>query len=71
MMGPVEIPCYLTFCYLAYGRVIGWLVPASILSHMFKYGFFLTLSNEVKLVEPRRTLPSPSSTVKPTLVSGR
>jgi hypothetical protein len=40
MMGPVEIPCYLSFCYLAYGRVIGWLVPASILSHMFKYGSF-------------------------------
>jgi hypothetical protein len=52
MMGPVEIPCYLTFCYLAYGRVIGWLVSASISSHMFKYGFFLTCSNEVKLVEP-------------------
>jgi hypothetical protein len=39
-MGPVEISCYLSFCYLAYGRVIGWLVPASISSHMFKYGFF-------------------------------
>jgi hypothetical protein len=59
MMGPVEIPCYLTFCYLAYGRVMGWLVPASILSHMFEYGF-LTCSSEVKLVEPRRTLPSPA-----------
>jgi hypothetical protein len=40
MMGPVEISCYLSFCYLAYGRVIGWLVPASISSHMFKHGFF-------------------------------
>jgi hypothetical protein len=36
----------------AYGRVIGWLVPASILSHMFKYGFFFTCSTEVKLFEP-------------------
>jgi hypothetical protein len=43
MIGPVEIPCYLTFCYLAYGRVIGWLVSASISSHMFEYGFFFDL----------------------------